>query len=136
MELQVTRNASLPVQTKDLHINGVNVKARDGLPRLAGESSGTGTIHGVNQHEMAEINGSKVTVGEEQLMRAIERALKEMIGPNTSLEVKIHEQTRGVVMRVMNRDTGELIREVPPERTLDIVYKMMEIAGLLFDEKV
>ncbi|WP_052835947.1 flagellar protein FlaG [Thermobacillus composti] len=78
----------------------------------------------------------RVTIGEEQLVRAIERAIREMSGPDTGLEVKIHEATGAVVMRVINRETGDLIREVPPERTLDIVYKMMEIAGLLFDEKV
>ncbi|WP_167686495.1 flagellar protein FlaG, partial [Paenibacillus polymyxa] len=30
---------------------------------------------------------------------------------------------------------GELIREIPPEKTLDLVAKMMEIAGILVDEK-
>jgi flagellar protein FlaG len=94
------------------------------------------TIRSLKQLEFAEINGMKVMIGEEQLIQAIERAIREMTGPETALEVKIHESTRSVVMRVMNRETGELIREVPPERTLDIVYKMMEIAGLLFDERV
>jgi flagellar protein FlaG len=101
-----------------------------------GSNGETTVIRSMKQLEFAEINGMKVTIGQEQLIRAIERAIREMEGPATTLEVKIHEQTRAVVMKVFNRDTGELIREIPPEKTLDIFYKMMEIAGILFDEKV
>jgi len=132
MELQVARNASLP-----MHANGQSLDAGIELPVVAGAgSSSAAAIRNLKELEFAEINGVKVTIGEEQLVRAIERAIREMSGPDTALEVKIHESTGAVVMKVINRETGDLIREVPPERTLDIVYKMMEIAGLLFDEKV
>jgi flagellar protein FlaG len=40
------------------------------------------------------------------------------------------------MVKVLNKDTGELIREVPPEKTLDLVASMMEIAGILVDEKI
>lgn len=134
MEMQAVRSAALPI-----HPNGSPLS----VPEKTGESvanvakgAWTATIRSLKQLEFAEINGMKVTIGEEQLIRAIERAIKEMSGSDTGLEVKIHEATGAVVMRVINRETGDLIREVPPERTLDIVYKMMEIAGMLFDEKV
>lgn len=135
MELKAARNVSLPIQhNRTVHTSGFGTD--EGQDVLQHARNGAGANRGVRQLELAEINGAKVTVGEEQLMRAIERALREMVGPNTALEVKIHQETRAVVMRVLNRDTGDLIREIPPERTLDIVYKMMEIAGLLYDEKV
>lgn len=135
MELKAARNVSLPIQhNRTVRTSGFGTD--EGHDALQHARNGAGANRGVSQLELAEINGTKVTVGEEQLMRAIERALREMVGPNTALEVKIHQETRAVVMRVLNRDTGDLIREIPPERTLDIVYKMMEIAGLLYDEKV
>ncbi|MDT3428008.1 flagellar protein FlaG [Paenibacillus forsythiae] len=81
-------------------------------------------------------NGAKISIGEEQLIRAIDRALKAMQGPSTELEVSVHEKTHAIMVKVLNKDTGELIREVPPEKTLDIVAKMMEIAGLIIDERV
>lgn len=83
-----------------------------------------------------EKQGIKVPVGEEQLIRTIARAVKALEGPTTSLEISIHEKTHALMVKVMNKETGELIREVPPEKTLDLVAKMMEIAGILIDEKV
>ncbi|MEF2968081.1 flagellar protein FlaG [Paenibacillus sp. M1] len=86
--------------------------------------------------ETAINQGNKVSIGEKQLIQAIERALKAMQGPSTMLEVSVHDKTHAIMVKVLNKDTGEVIREVPPEKTLDLAAKMMEIAGLLIDEKV
>lgn len=83
-----------------------------------------------------ERRGVNVSVAEEQLVRTIERAVKALQGPQTTLEVSIHEKTHDIMVKVLNKDTGELIREIPPEKTLDLVAKMMEIAGILIDEKI
>lgn len=63
-----------------------------------------------------EKQGIKVPVGEEQLIRTIARAVKALEGPTTSLEISIHEKTHALMVKVMNKETGELIREVPPEK--------------------
>ncbi|MNC25145.1 flagellar protein FlaG [compost metagenome] len=52
------------------------------------------------------------------------------------LDISIHEKTHKLMVKVMNKETGELIREVPPEKTLDLVAKMMELAGIMIDERV
>ncbi|MGC5774361.1 MULTISPECIES: flagellar protein FlaG [Paenibacillus] len=83
-----------------------------------------------------ERQGVNVSIAEEQLIKSIERAVKSLQGPQTTLEISIHEKTHDIMVKVMNKDTGELIREVPPEKTLDLVAKMMEIAGILVDEKI
>ncbi|MGG1616001.1 flagellar protein FlaG [Paenibacillus sp. NRS-1782] len=83
-----------------------------------------------------EQQGVAVPLGEEQLIRAIDRAVKALQGPTTTLEMSVHEKTHQILVKVLNKDTGELIREIPPEKTLDLVAKMMEIAGILIDEKV
>ncbi|WP_431086434.1 flagellar protein FlaG [Paenibacillus sp. 8b26] len=83
-----------------------------------------------------EQQGVAIPLGEEQLIRAIDRAVKALQGPTTTLEMSVHEKTHQILVKVLNKDTGELIREIPPEKTLDLVAKMMEIAGILIDEKV
>jgi len=83
-----------------------------------------------------ELQGVKLSVGEGQLIRNIERAVKALQGPETTLNVSIHEKTNEIMVKILNRETGELIREVPSEKTLDLVAKMMEIAGILVDERV
>ncbi|TJY42040.1 flagellar protein FlaG [Cohnella pontilimi] len=93
-------------------------------------------VHTGKEMQNAELQGVKISIGEEQLIKAIDRAIKALEGPTTSFEMKMHEKTNTVVVKVFNKDTGELIREIPPEKTLDLVVKMMEFAGILIDEKV
>ena len=88
------------------------------------------------QLHTAELQGVKMSIGDEQLIKAIDRAIKALEGPSTTFEMKVHEQTKAVTVKVFNKETGELIREIPPEKTLDLVAKMMEFAGILVDEKV
>ncbi|WP_025716550.1 flagellar protein FlaG [Paenibacillus sp. 1-18] len=82
-----------------------------------------------------EKQGLSVSLGDEQLIKAIDRAVKALQGPATTLEMSVHEKTHQILVKVLNKDTGELIREIPPEKTLDLVAKMMEIAGILVDQK-
>ncbi|AKA44321.1 flagellar protein FlaG [Paenibacillus polymyxa] len=82
-----------------------------------------------------EQQGVSISLGEEQLIKAIDRAVKALQGPSTTLEVSVHEKTHQIMVKVLNKESGELIREIPPEKTLDLVAKMMEIAGILVDQK-
>ena len=80
--------------------------------------------------------GAPTTTGEEQLIRSIERAVKSLQGPQTTLEISVHEKTHAIMVKVMNKETGDLIREIPSEKILDLVANMMELAGIIVDERV
>lgn len=86
--------------------------------------------------DLTDNTGEGVPVGEEQLIRSIERAIKSMQGPQTTLEISVHEKTHAIMVKVLNKETGDLIREVPSEKIMDIVANMMEIAGIIIDERV
>jgi|HigsolmetaAR203D_1030402.scaffolds.fasta_scaffold00082_33 flagellar protein FlaG len=83
----------------------------------------------------ARLRGENVPIGEEQWVKVIEKVNKSLVGTYTSLEFSIHEPTKQIMVKVLNRDTGETIREIPPEKMLDIVAKIWEMAGLLVDER-
>lgn|GEM_PF-480629 len=51
------------------------------------------------------------------------------------LEFTIHEDTNRVVVRVVNRETQEVIKEIPPEKLLDVIARIWEMIGLLVDER-
>jgi len=78
----------------------------------------------------------KPTIAEEQRIRMIEHAIKSIQGPTTRLDYSVHEKTNDIIIRVVDKETGEVIREIPPEKSLDILSKLLEIAGLLIDERV
>ncbi|MCZ1264080.1 flagellar protein FlaG [Paenibacillus marchantiae] len=83
-----------------------------------------------------ERQGMNIPPGDEHLIKAIDKAIKALQGPTTTLEMSVHEKTHQILVKVLNKETGELIREIPPEKTLDLVAKMMEIAGIVIDQKV
>jgi flagellar protein FlaG len=84
----------------------------------------------------AELQGRLVSLGEEELIRSIDKAVKALQGPETTVEISVHDKTNAIMIKVLNKDTGELLREIPPEKTLEIVAKMMEFAGLIIDERL
>lgn len=54
---------------------------------------------------------------------------------HTQLSFKYHEDTNRISITVTDSDTDEVIREIPPEKTLDMLAKAWGMAGLLVDER-
>lgn len=54
---------------------------------------------------------------------------------HTQLSFKYHEDTNRISITVTDSDTDEVIREIPPEKTLDMLARAWEMAGLLVDER-
>jgi len=70
---------------------------------------------------------------QEALKKAIENINKNMV--NTSAVYGIHEGTNRVTIKIVDKKTHETIKELPPEKTLDMISRVWEMAGLLVDEK-
>lgn len=69
----------------------------------------------------------------EQLKRAIEQ-LNRKIG-NSEAIFGVHEDTHRVTIKIIDKDTKEVLKELPPEKTLDMIARVWEMAGILVDEK-
>ena len=54
---------------------------------------------------------------------------------NSVAQYGIHEATKRVTIKIVDKETKEVIREFPPEETLDMIAKAWELAGLMVDEK-
>ena len=54
---------------------------------------------------------------------------------NSEAVFGIHEGTNRVTIKIVDKDTKKVIKELPPEKTLDMIAKMWEMAGILVDEK-
>ena len=74
----------------------------------------------------------KTILADEEIIAAIETANQKFEYYDTRLEFSIHEQTHQIMVKIYKED--ELIRELPPEKILDMVAQMIEMAGLLVDE--
>ena len=54
---------------------------------------------------------------------------------NIGLDFSVHGETGRIKVSVMDKDTGKVIREVPPGQVLDLIAKIDEMMGILFDQK-
>ena len=87
-----------------------------------------------NTKEKGESNGeNNKQPSNEQIKKAVEQMNKNM--SHSEAVFGIHEETNRVTIKIVDKDTKEVIKELPPEKTLDMIAKAWELAGLLVDEK-
>ncbi|WP_418791018.1 flagellar protein FlaG [Phosphitispora sp. TUW77] len=48
---------------------------------------------------------------------------------------EIHEETKRWIVQVVNTETGDVVKEIPPEKFLDMVARIDQFVGLLIDER-
>ena len=51
------------------------------------------------------------------------------------LEYSLHEDSGQYLVKVVDNKTDEVIREIPPEKILDIYSSLLEMVGLFVDER-
>ena len=74
-------------------------------------------------------------VSREQLNQAI-KATKDFVGPiNSSLDFSVDVDTGCVVVKVIDKETKEVIRQFPSEEMLSIAKALDSIKGLLVKQK-
>lgn len=85
------------------------------------------------QNDGRQNGASQQEPSNEQIRKAVEQMNKKMT--HSEAVFGIHEETNRVTIKIVDKDTEEVIKEFPPEKTLDMIAKVWELAGLLVDEK-
>lgn len=78
---------------------------------------------------------SSEAFSQEHYKEIVEEASKALEVVNTELTFRMHEGTGRPVIQLVEVLTKEVIREIPPEKMLDIVAGIWEWAGLFIDRK-
>lgn len=58
----------------------------------------------------------------------VRRANRALEAVDIQAKFSIHEGTGEIIVKLEDTNTGEVIREIPPEKLLDLVAKMQEMA--------
>lgn len=59
-----------------------------------------------------------------------------MQGSATHFEFKIHEKSGEVIVKLIEDETNEVIREIPSEKLVEIISNLQELVGLCVDQKI
>ena len=110
---------------------------------MAQASVNLGTSNSQNVVKVELGNGSNETGGQQKEQKSeatrIKSAMNEInskLKPTkTRCEFSYHEEVNRVSIKILDRETNEVVREIPPEESIKVLEKVYEIAGLLVDEK-
>jgi flagellar protein FlaG len=67
------------------------------------------------------------------LKKAVDTINKKM--SNSVAQFGIHDATNRVTIKIVDKETKKVLKEFPPEETLDMIAKVWELAGIMVDEK-
>lgn len=89
-----------------------------------------------NQQKQSEGHADfKGRATDDEIMQAIASANRRAHFGHASAEFSYHEPTKRISVKIIDKDTNEVIREIPPEETLEMISKMWELAGIMVDER-
>ena len=96
--------------------------------RNVAESAEEGASEG-----QANTNEEFIEKANERVKKAVSEINKNM--DNSIAQFGIHEGTNRITIKIVDKQTKEVIKELPPEKTLDMIAKAWELAGLMVDER-
>jgi flagellar protein FlaG len=72
---------------------------------------------------------------EEDIKNAVIKLNKFLEDNRTHAEYEVHDKLKDVMIKIIDDNTGKVIKEIPPQKILDMVAKMLEMVGLLVDKR-
>ncbi|WP_024606223.1 MULTISPECIES: flagellar protein FlaG [unclassified Pseudoalteromonas] len=91
------------------------------------------------QQNQYEKNNQEVTAQplEREQLEQMAQQLQDFMGEmNRSLQFKVDEDSGRDVIKVLDKSTGDVIKQYPSEEVLSLVSKLSESAGILIDQTV
>lgn len=89
-----------------------------------------------NKKQGIETDTQKKEISLEKLQESVEVLNKTVNVIDKKYEFYIHKETDRPVVRVLERATGEVINQIPPDEILNIITRIREIIGVFIDERV
>ena len=92
----------------------------------------------MNAKEIDADGGEGSPVEQQQAQSAkIKKAVEEINkkAKNSEAIFGVHDDTNRVTIKIVDKQTKEVIKEFPPDKTLDMIARVWEMAGLMVDEK-
>ncbi len=71
----------------------------------------------------------------DELKQAIEDANKRLSIVGRELRYTVHEKTKQLLIKIVDSKSDEVILEIPREKSLDNLARVLELSGVFIDEK-
>jgi flagellar protein FlaG len=104
---------------------------------MAGSSVTASVPHSVNNSSQGgQAPGGDAPVSPAELKQAVEQIQGQLDSMNISLQYSVYgANDNKIAVKVVDRDTGKVIREIPAKEMQALQDKMSELVGMIFDHK-
>ena len=112
--------------------NAVELAVTDNMARVVNQ--GSEVTKPVQKAPVAPLENSEET--KVKVQEAVKMMNKVLDSNYSASKFTYHEGLNRFYVAVVDRDTEEVIREIPPKKLLDAFYEMQKLVGMIVDEKI
>ncbi len=90
-----------------------------------------------DRKESTELQESQVSkIAPEQIKEVVTRLQSTLQNIEPRIELSIDKELKQVIVRILDKESGELIRQIPSEEVLELDRFFADREGLLVEEKI
>lgn len=131
-------NTEVPEDGQTVNVDETTASVERTQPedeKNGGEAGNQQQSADANQPQQVNTKQAQQQQQSEQLKKAIAEMNRRINNSNEEAVFGVHEDTNRIMIKIMDKETKEVIKEFPPEKTLDMIARIWEMAGILVDEK-
>ena len=132
-------NTEVPEDGQTVNVDETTASVTRSQPedeKSGGEAGSQQQSANAKTQQQANIRQAREQQQSEQLKKAIMEMNRRINNSNEEAVFGVHEDTNRIMIKIMDKETKEVIKEFPPEKTLDMIARIWEMAGILVDEKM
>ena len=116
---------------------GQDIRVRDSQKVAEAEKLTKADTKIADRKESAELQESQVPKkAPQQIKEVITRLENTLQNVEPKIELSVDEELNQVIIRILDKESGELIKQLPPEDVLELDRFFAEQSGLLVEEKI
>lgn len=132
-------NTEVPEDGQTVNVDETTASVTRSQPedeKSGGEAGSQQQSANAKTQQQANTKPAREQQQSEQLKKAIMEMNRRINNSNEEAVFGVHEDTNRIMIKIMDKETKEVIKEFPPEKTLDMIARIWEMAGILVDEKM
>ena len=133
-ESSFSYNSLTPARTSELSGSDMDASVKTAVKTSEKANMELAKDNNAKAQQEQQLTSTKEEVSESMLKAAISEANTRLAPTNRKIEYAVHDKTNRVIVKIIDKKTHETIREIPPEKALDIYAKVLELAGFIVDE--
>lgn len=128
LKLSPVTVAKADKQADERSFGGVRVEAdKRGSTKVTSEIDQTVSSSVSNQQEQDKQNEAKPSF--DSVKKAAEKGNSLLQSVNRNLQFKVDDSTKELVVKVVDSETGDVVRQIPSEEMLAFIRRMQELDG-------